>query len=117
MWTPDPSDIITADVKAAEAQAAMLAAFENAIQTHVDTTAGERGYKDGFALAGYAVDAEPNEQWRAEACAFVAWRSAVWTYVYAEMAKAMAGERDVPEIETFIGELPVMEWPEEGEQT
>lgn len=49
--------------------------------------------------------------------AFVAWRDAVWTYAYAELDKVLAAEREQPSVEAFIGELPVIAWPEpEGEE-
>jgi hypothetical protein len=109
MWTPDPSIIITAEQKAAEAQAALLAQFEDAIQAHVDASAQARKYRDGFALAGYASSTIP--QFASEAQAFFVWRDAVWLYAYAELEKVAAGERMVPSVEAFIGELPVLEWP------
>lgn len=41
---------------------------------------------------------------------FVAWRDAVWLYAYVERDRVMAGEREQPTVEEFIGELPVIEW-------
>ena len=110
MWTPDPSEIVTAAQKAAAALAAAREAFQIAIQSHVDTEARSRAYNDGNALASYLNSTV--EQWAAEAAAFVAWRDAVWVYVYGELAKFEAGERAQPTIESFIAELPTMEWPE-----
>lgn len=109
MWTPDPSIIVTAEDKAAAARAATLERFRNSIQAHVDVTAQSRNYDDGNSLASYV--ASTNEAWAAEAQAFVAWRDAVWVYSYAELAKVEADERDIPAVEAFIGELPVMVWP------
>lgn len=113
MKKPDPGIISTAEQKAAEAQASTVEAFRSAIQSHVDETARSRNYDHGNALASYV--ASTNAIWQAEAQAFVGWRDAVWLHAYAELDKALAGERDVPEIEAFIGELPAMAWPEEGE--
>lgn len=109
MWSPEPSQIITAEQRAAEAQAAAVETFRAAIQQHVDAQAQSRRYDTGNSLASYV--ASTNETWAAEAQVFVAWRDAVWLYAYAELDKVMAGEREQPGVEDFIGELPVIEWP------
>ncbi len=110
MWTPDPSIIITAEDKAAAAQAATVELFRTAIQAHVDQTAQSRLYDSGNSLASYV--ASTNTAWAAEATTFVAWRDAVWLYAYAELDKVMAGEREQPAVEAFISELPAIAWPE-----
>ena len=66
----------------------------------------------GYALALAAVEAGAHYVDLADGRAFVAWRDAVWVYVYGELAKFEAGERAQPTIESFIAELPTMEWPE-----
>lgn len=109
MWTPDPSVVITAEDKAAAAQAALLESFRVAIQSHVDGIARSRNYDSGNSLAGYV--ASTNETWAAEAAAFVAWRDAVLTYAYAELDRVTAGQREAPTVEDFIVELPAMVWP------
>jgi len=50
-------------------------------------------------------------QWAAEAAAFAAWRDAVWTYAYAELAKVQAGQRAQPTVTDLIAELPAIIWP------
>lgn len=110
MATIDLSRLVTAEMKVAAAQAAMLARFEVAVQGHIDETAHARGYRDSFALAGYTHSTVP--RWAAEAIAFVAWRDAVWLHAYGELDKVTAGTREPPEIKNFIGELPAIEWPE-----
>ena len=109
MWTPDPSIIVTAEAKADAERAATIEQFRAAIQAHVDATAQSRNYDDGNSLASYV--ASTNEPWASEAQAFVAWRDQVWVYAYAELDKVEAGEREVPTVEAFIVELPVMAWP------
>ena len=94
----------------AAGQAALIEAYRLAIQSHVDQVAQSRRYDGGNSLASYV--ASTNAQWAAEAVAFVAWRDAVWTYSYAELDKVLAEEREQPTIEDFLGELPVIEWPE-----
>ena len=110
MWSPDPETIITAEQKAAEAQARLIEQFRVAIQTHVDETAKARNYDSGVSLASYTSSTNP--VWASEAAAFVAWRDAVWAYAYAELDKVIAGEREAPTISDFIAELTPVSWPE-----
>jgi len=107
--TIDLSQLITAEMKAAQAQAATVEQFRSAIQAHVDAAAATRLYDSGNSLASYVASTNP--AWAAEATAFVAWRDAVWAYAYTELDRVMAGEREQPTVEEFIGELPVIEWP------
>ncbi len=109
MATIDLAQLVTAEQKAAAAQAATMELFRSAIQRHVDTTAQSRRYDSGHALASYI--ASTNKQWSAEAAAFVTWRDAVWVYAYAELDKVLAAEHEQPTVDAFIGELPVIEWP------
>ena len=101
----DLSQMITAEARAA----ARASAAETAIQRHIDGVAASRGYRDGFALAGYATSTVP--AWAAEAAAFVAWRDAVWGYAYTQLAAVQTGEREQPTVTELVAELPQMEWP------
>lgn len=83
--------------------------YSNAIQARIDGVANERQYANGVALASYVNST--NSQWAAEASAFVAWRDAVWSYAYQELAKVQAGTRPQPTIEALIAELPAIVWP------
>jgi hypothetical protein len=73
-----------------------LEALVSAVSALVDSVARSMGYASAATCAGYVAD--PNPQWAAEALAFVAWRSAVWSTVYsmdpadppASLAAAMA---------------------------
>lgn len=109
MWTPDPSIILTADMKAAQARASTVEQFRSAIQTMIDSHAQSRRYDSGNSLATYVTSSNPD--WAAEAQALVLWRDAVWAYAYAELDKVMAGEREQPSVEAFIDELPPLVWP------
>lgn len=112
MWTPDPAKIITAEQKAEEATAALQAVFTAAIQRHLDAKANERYYDNIHTAIGYRGD--PNASFAAEAHALFAWRSAVWTYSTAELAKVLAGERSRPNVEEFLVQLDVecpFVWP------
>lgn len=102
--------IVTAEEKAARQRAALKLAMEAAIQRHLDATAALRSY-DGIQTAVTYRD-DPNPQFAAEGQALFEWRSEVWTYATAELAKVEGGERSVPSVAAFIGELPAMVWPE-----
>lgn len=96
------------EVEASPAE--IIEQFRAAIQQHVDVTAVSRRYDNGVSLASYVASGNP--EWADEAQAFVAWRDAVWTYAYAELDKVLAAEREQPSVEEFIGELPVIAWPD-----
>lgn len=82
--------------------------YEVAIQSHIDATAREKGYRDGVTMASYV--ASTRQQWADEAKSFVVWRDAVWEYIYSEFEKFQNGERDKPTIEEFIEEINRIEW-------
>lgn len=110
MTTLDLTQLVTAEMKAAQAQAGAVERFRAAIQSHVDASAIAKNYDSGNSLASYVSSTNP--EWASEATAFVAWRDAVWAYAYAELDRVMAGEREQPSVEDFIGELPVIVWVE-----
>lgn len=80
--------------------------YKNAVQAHLDATARSRLYTDGNSLATYT--ASTNEQWAAEAQAYVAWRDAVWALVYAMWD---APPDPLPTPEGLIDLLPEITWP------
>ena len=82
--------------------------YKNTVQAHLDATAQSRLYTDGNSLATYATST--NEQWAAEAAAFVAWRDAVWAQVYTLWS---APPDPVPTPPDLIALLPEITWPEE----
>lgn len=84
--------------------------YSSAIRLHLDRKAGERGYDSIHTAIGYRGD--PNAQFAAEAEALFAWRSEVWTYATAELAKVMSGQREQPTLEALIAELPAFSWPD-----
>jgi len=87
--------------------------YRIAVQAHVDATARARNYDSAVSCASYV--ASGNTVWAAEAQAFVAWRDAVWAYVFAELGKVQDGQRAQPTISEFIAEIAAivpMTWPE-----
>jgi thiamine pyrophosphate-dependent acetolactate synthase large subunit-like protein len=85
------------------------AAYEAAIQYHIDAAAKSKSYDGGASIVGYAASTIP--QWAAEAQSFIAWRDNVWTYALAELAKVEARQREQPTIAEFVAELPLIIWP------
>lgn len=83
--------------------------YRVAIQGMIDDKARSRLYDNGLALSTYVNST--NQQWAAEAQAFVAWRDSVWTYTYEQLALVQAGERDIPTVQEFLQELPQITWP------
>lgn len=75
--------------------------YDAAIQAMIDAAARAKDYRDGFALATYAT----STVFGADAQAFIPWRDAVWTYVYAQLAAVLAGQRTQPSIEDFLTEI------------
>lgn len=108
IWKPSPSKIITAEQKAATERDSVKKAFESAIQAKIDDVAKAKNYADGTAFASYSTSTVP--QWKTEAETFIAWRDAVWIYAYAELDKAMTGQREIPTIDAFLTELPAIQW-------
>ncbi|AZO81574.1 hypothetical protein B5U98_29405 [Bosea sp. Tri-39] len=83
--------------------------YGSAIQNHVDAAAQARSYDSGITCSSYVNSTNPG--WAAEAEAFVAWRDAVWTYAYGELAKVEGGQRPQPSVAEIIDELPSISWP------
>ncbi|KSV72954.1 hypothetical protein N182_28940 [Sinorhizobium sp. GL2] len=77
--------------------------YSLAIQMFLDGKARERQYDGIHTAIGYRDD--PNPNFAAEALELFIWRSAVWTYSSAELAKVTAGERPQPTVAEFMTEL------------
>lgn len=84
--------------------------YRTALQAHVDDVARSKGYDSGVALATYINSTIT--LWAEEATAFVAWRDGVWAYALQEMQKVELGQRQPPSLQTLIGELTPIAWPE-----
>ena len=64
----------------APTQAQIIASYESAAQTNLDSVARSWGYSS-LAIATSYVNSS-NAQWKAEAEALIAWRDAYWTEAY-----------------------------------
>lgn len=90
-------------------QAEIVASASAAVQAHIDATARGRGYDSGLSCASY--DGDPSPIFDAEAKAFKAWRSSVWTSCYATLADVEAGTKVAPSAADLVAGLPVIAWP------
>ncbi|MBD1552317.1 hypothetical protein [Pseudomonas typographi] len=106
----DLSQLITAEQKQAQATATLRATFEKATQAHLDAAAQEHGYDNLMTAISYA-DEPAVARFQADGKAFRAWRSLVWEYAYEQLSAVEAGTREVPTLEAFLAELPVLEVP------
>lgn len=101
---------------AAETREEMIARRQteivNMVQNLIDETAQQKRYDDGISCATYYGD--PDEEFNADAVAFVAWRGHCWRTCYNILNSVTAGTvapEDVTD-QYVIDRLPVMEWPE-----
>lgn len=84
----------------------------NMVQNIIDETAQQKNYDDGVSCASYVGD--PDEEFNADAVAFVAWRGRCWRTCYNILDGVTAGTvapEDVTD-EYVLERLPTMEWPE-----
>jgi len=91
-------------------QAAMVRGLTDAVQEALDAAARSIGYDDIKTAITYRGDSNP--KFAAEAEAFFAWRSAVWTQAYAHLALVQAGQAPMPTAEEAIAMMPVLELPQ-----
>lgn len=85
--------------------------YENAIHNLVDSIAREKQFRDGVTLASYIGSTVP--VWAAQAQTFVAWRDAVWQYVYQQLEQFQLGLREQPSVADFLTEIPAIDWNEQ----
>lgn len=84
----------------------------NIVQNIIDETAHQKRYDDGLSCVSYVGD--PDEEFNADAVAFVAWRGRCWRTCYNILSSVVAGTvapEDVTD-EYVLERLPIMEWPE-----
>lgn len=87
------------------------AAIAVEIQLMLDTKAESLGYTDCMTACTYVPD--PNNLWSRQGVAFVAWRSAIWTQAYSDMADIKDGNKAMPaSITDYLATLPASNIPE-----
>ena len=93
-------DAVAIDARAVEQQQKSL---EQAVQSHLDSKARERGYDNIVSACSYATS---TGTFGTEGQAYVEWRDSVWTYCYNVLSQVQAGTRVAPTIDELIAELP-----------
>lgn len=84
--------------------------LRRAVDWHVEQTARARQYNNAASCASYVTSSV--SAWAAEATAFVAWRDAVWVFVFQKFAEVQAGTTPYPETtDVLVNALPAMVWP------
>ncbi len=81
-------------------------AFNNAIQTHLDTKAKEFRYDNMMSARSYAGYTNP---FQAEAKKLAIWASNCWVKAGEIESAVQGGDRDMPSIDEVLAELPVYE--------
>jgi hypothetical protein len=87
----------------------IVAEFSAGLQEFIDSVAAQKQYGSALYCASYGNST--NQQWKAEAETFIAWRDGVWVYCYTELAKFESGERAAVSFDEFKTELPAIAWP------
>lgn len=98
--------IRTAEARAAEMAATQQARIVAAVEQQIESQARALGYGSAAALAGYAGSSV--DLWAMQARAFVTWRDAVWTRVFARLANENTTDTLTPA--SVIADLPA--WPQ-----
>ncbi|CAN7676775.1 hypothetical protein LJR039_005398 [Pseudorhodoferax sp. LjRoot39] len=112
---PAPSDRHVLDVEAPGWVAPALSAVEmrkhltDLLQRTMDIAAQAIGYDDLKTAITYRGD--PNPVFSAQADAFFAWRSAVWTQAYAHLAQVEAGAASFPTDAEALAMMPALDLP------
>lgn len=88
----------------------LVAMYANAVQAHLDSAAKAAGYDNIASAASYATEPAV-AKFQAEGQAFRAWRSLCWAYCYEQLALVENEERELPSVQDFIEELPVLSLP------
>jgi hypothetical protein len=92
----------------AEAQAALLKAYESALDAHLDTVARAHRYDSRFT---FALRAGYEGPYHAEAVAFAQWMDACNIQAFGVLQGVLDGKRELPTIEALIADLTVFTLP------
>lgn len=82
---------------------ALVAQYDQAIESHLRTEAVTHGYANIERACMYAAFPNP---FQAESQSFVKWVGEVWAYCYGEMKKVQEGLITVPSVQEVIDGLP-----------
>lgn len=86
----------------------VLREYQDALQNFLDKKAREKQYNSALSIATYVTST--NQQWKAEADAFIAWRDEVFVHALDVLSTVEQGGAR-PSIDDFIAGLPQLTWP------
>lgn len=88
-----------------------LAEYAVAVQQRLDEFARTRGYDNILSAASYVNSS--NAKFAVEGQCAIAARDAMWEKFYEIVAQVESGNCQLPSLDEFIAELPVLQWPDE----
>lgn len=91
--------------------AALIATFEQAAQSKLNSAAIAAGYDSIITAVSYA-DEPAVPKFQADGQAFRAWRSKVWEYAYGQLAVVQGGTGVLPTVDAFLAAMPALELAE-----
>ena len=89
--------------------------YEDAVQSHLDSTAQSRGYDNTYTCLSYLSSTDA--KWNREAKAFNYWRDSVWLKCHEILNAFKSGEIEQPTVEELIASLPVIDWGDSVEDS
>lgn len=92
----------------APTQAQIIAQYESALDTHLDSVAKLHRYNDRFSFALRAGFAGP---YQAEGVAFAQWMDTCNAQAFSLLQEALDGTAELPIVEAFIAALPAFVLP------
>lgn len=87
----------------------MVTEFTQSLERVITEKAAEKSYSSAVSCASYKDST--NEQWAAEANAFIAWRDMCFEYAYDYQSQVQQRNIPNPNLEEFLLGLPAMQWP------
>lgn len=82
---------------------------QNLIESHIEQTAKQRGYDNGFTCATYVSSTIPT--WKAEAETFIQWRDTIWSWAFNYLAQIESGQIAIPSLEDIQANISQITWP------
>lgn len=113
-WSISEMDDDAKAAKEVELKAALLRRYEDATLAHLNAVVKAKDYDSIEEAVSYALSS--NKVWADESQAAITWRDAVWTYYYAEIAKASPASLDLPPdattdaVSPYLAGMPTIAW-------
>ncbi len=86
----------------------LLQEYKDALKVLLVKKAREKDYESDLTIVTYALST--NETWKQEATDFIEWRDKVLIYAYDILVKVESQEIEIPSIDDFISNAPILTW-------